>query len=76
MAWQSPSAMNAGGQHGGGDGSVPAGTEYTLQGTAPPVDTMHMVHVMHSMPSTLTMPTMHTVHTILAKEHGLTMAQA
>lgn len=33
MAWQSPSAMNAGGANGGGDGNAPAGTEYTLQGT-------------------------------------------
>ncbi|KAF1957502.1 WD40 repeat-like protein [Byssothecium circinans] len=32
MAWQSPSAMNAGGAGGGGDGSAPTGTEYTLQG--------------------------------------------
>ncbi|KAL5121735.1 1,2-dihydroxy-3-keto-5-methylthiopentene dioxygenase [Pleosporales sp. CAS-2024a] len=32
MAWQSPSAMNAGGGGGGGDGNAPAGTEYTLQG--------------------------------------------
>ncbi|KAF1850959.1 striatin Pro11 [Cucurbitaria berberidis CBS 394.84] len=32
MAWQSPSAMNAGGTNGGGDGGAPAGTEYTLQG--------------------------------------------
>ncbi|KAH3904155.1 hypothetical protein HBI56_116220 [Parastagonospora nodorum] len=32
MAWQSPSAMNAGGANGGGDGNAPAGTEYTLQG--------------------------------------------
>ncbi|KAF2263934.1 striatin Pro11 [Lojkania enalia] len=32
MAWQSPSAMNAGGAPGGGDGTGPAGTEYTLQG--------------------------------------------
>ncbi|KAJ4367056.1 1,2-dihydroxy-3-keto-5-methylthiopentene dioxygenase [Neocucurbitaria cava] len=32
MAWQSPSAMNAGGANGGGDGGAPAGTEYTLQG--------------------------------------------
>ncbi|CAA9958075.1 hypothetical protein PTNB73_00234 [Pyrenophora teres f. teres] len=32
MAWQSPSAMNGGGQNGGGDGNAPAGTEYTLQG--------------------------------------------
>ncbi|KAL6708141.1 1,2-dihydroxy-3-keto-5-methylthiopentene dioxygenase [Coniothyrium glycines] len=32
MAWQSPSAMNAGGPNGGGDGNAPAGTEYTLQG--------------------------------------------
>ncbi|KAF2639011.1 striatin Pro11 [Massarina eburnea CBS 473.64] len=31
MAWQSPSAMNAGGG-GGGEGSAPTGTEYTLQG--------------------------------------------
>ncbi|KAF2028502.1 WD40 repeat-like protein [Setomelanomma holmii] len=31
MAWQSPSAMNAGGAGGGGDGNAPAGTEYTLQ---------------------------------------------
>lgn len=28
MAWQSPSAVNAG----GGDGNAPTGTEYTLQG--------------------------------------------
>ncbi|KAF3049660.1 hypothetical protein E8E11_008835 [Didymella keratinophila] len=32
MAWQSPSAMNAGGANGGADGNAPAGTEYTLQG--------------------------------------------
>lgn len=32
MAWQSPSAMNGSGANGGGDGSAPAGTEYTLQG--------------------------------------------
>jgi striatin 1/3/4 len=32
MAWQSPSAMNAGGAGGGGDGNAQAGTEYTLQG--------------------------------------------
>jgi len=32
MAWQSPSAMNAGGAGGGGDGSAATGTEYTLQG--------------------------------------------
>lgn len=32
MAWQSPSAMNAGGVGGMGDGSAPTGTEYTLQG--------------------------------------------
>ncbi|KAF2115039.1 striatin Pro11 [Lophiotrema nucula] len=32
MAWQSPSAMNAGSVAGGGDGSGPTGTEYTLQG--------------------------------------------
>ncbi|KAF3038097.1 hypothetical protein E8E12_003471 [Didymella heteroderae] len=32
MAWQSPSAMNAGGANGGGDSNAPAGTEYTLQG--------------------------------------------
>ncbi|KAF2012560.1 WD40 repeat-like protein [Aaosphaeria arxii CBS 175.79] len=32
MAWQSPSAMNAGGAPGGGDGSGATGTEYTLQG--------------------------------------------
>ncbi|KAJ4987432.1 striatin pro11 [Stagonosporopsis vannaccii] len=31
MAWQSPSAMNAGGAN-GGDSNAPAGTEYTLQG--------------------------------------------
>lgn len=36
MAWQSPSAMNAGGANGGGDGNAPAGTEYTLQGTLDP----------------------------------------
>ena len=41
MAWQSPSAMNAGGANGGGDGSAPAGTEYTLQGKTSPVDTKH-----------------------------------
>ncbi|EAT83412.2 hypothetical protein SNOG_09220 [Parastagonospora nodorum SN15] len=34
MAWQSPSAMNAGGANGGGDGNAPAGTEYTLQAVA------------------------------------------
>ncbi|KAF1971736.1 WD40 repeat-like protein [Bimuria novae-zelandiae CBS 107.79] len=32
MAWQSPSAMNAGGAAGTGDGNAPTGTEYTLQG--------------------------------------------
>jgi striatin 1/3/4 len=32
MAWQSPSAMNAGGPAGGGDGNAQTGTEYTLQG--------------------------------------------
>lgn len=32
MAWQSPSAMNAGGAVGGGDGNAATGTEYTLQG--------------------------------------------
>ncbi|PSN70953.1 WD40 repeat-like protein [Corynespora cassiicola Philippines] len=32
MAWQSPSAMNAGGAVGGGDGNGQQGTEYTLQG--------------------------------------------
>ncbi|KAF2181777.1 WD40 repeat-like protein [Zopfia rhizophila CBS 207.26] len=32
MAWQSPSAMNAAGAAGGGDGNAPTGTEYTLQG--------------------------------------------
>lgn len=32
MAWQSPSAVNAGGAAGGGDGNAPTGTEYTLQG--------------------------------------------
>ena len=32
MAWQSPSALNAGGANGGGDGNAPAATEYTLQG--------------------------------------------
>lgn len=48
MAWQSPSAMNAGGANGGGDGNAPAGTEYTLQGRAPPVDTMHTAHAMHT----------------------------
>lgn len=42
MAWQSPSAMNAGGAN-GGDGNAPAGTEYTLQGMLPPVDTRHTV---------------------------------
>jgi striatin 1/3/4 len=36
MAWQSPSAMNAGGAGGGGDGNAPAGTEYTLQGEPRP----------------------------------------
>lgn len=36
MAWQSPSAMNAGGANGGGDGNAPAGTEYTLQGSYAP----------------------------------------
>ena len=36
MAWQSPSAMNAGGANGGGDGNAPAGTEYTLQGKLHP----------------------------------------
>jgi hypothetical protein len=36
MAWQSPSAMNAGGAGGGGDGNAPAGTEYTLQGELHP----------------------------------------
>lgn len=40
MAWQSPSAMNAGGAN-GGDGNAPAGTEYTLQGRARFVDTRH-----------------------------------
>jgi hypothetical protein len=39
MAWQSPSAMNAGGVNGGGDGNAPAGTEYTLQGRVLSVDT-------------------------------------
>jgi hypothetical protein len=43
MAWQSPSAMNAGGANGGGDGNAPAGTEYTLQGRAPAGDTRHTV---------------------------------
>jgi len=32
MAWQSPSAMSAGGGAVGGDSSAPTGTEYTLQG--------------------------------------------
>jgi hypothetical protein len=41
MAWQSPSAMNAGGANGGADGNAPAGTEYTLQGRAPLGDTRH-----------------------------------
>jgi hypothetical protein len=36
MAWQSPSAMNTGSAGGGGDGSAPAGTEYTLQGKMVP----------------------------------------
>lgn len=44
MAWQSPSAMNAGGAN-GGDGNAPAGTEYTLQGTAPSVATKHTIPV-------------------------------
>ena len=39
MARPSPSAMNAGGVNGGGDGNGPAGTEYTLQGRVPSVDT-------------------------------------
>lgn len=33
--------MNAGGVNGGADGNAPAGTEYTLQGRAPTVDTRH-----------------------------------